>query len=250
MGRCLSVMLLLLSGCAMYPAGNIPRVEEFVKTGNVNCAFKPKCLIKGDVNSANVQAAEWIRPFQKNAYEEVLNESGLFKSYAEVSKLEEADVTINASCNYVQDLTGAFLTGFSIMTIPFAAEHRFTLAFDVSDRFGRVKQYRFKETVVEREGLLLLFALPFIEGVGASYDEAFTAMFRDVMRAVLVKMCQDGFFSTTEEGADAEAGNGVAEVLKKNVAARRKELEDLKKAGIIDEVDFATETKKLEGIVK
>ena len=245
----LVVGVFFLQGCAMYPAGNIPKSGEITELTRDNGMFRPKCLIKNDVSAGNAQMAEWLRPVQQNAYADVLQESGLFESCVGEAGIGDVDVTIRATSSYVQDLDGAILTGLSLMTIPFATEHRFTLAFDVSDRSGKMKQYRFKETVVERFGLLLIFALPTVDGAGASYDEAFTAMYRNAMRAVLVKMRKDGFFSMAERAKAAEK-DAVAETLKKTVAARRKELEDLKKAGIIDEAEFAAEVKKLEGAGK
>lgn len=241
--------ILFLQGCAMYPVGNIPNVGEISESAQGGGVFRPRCLIKNEVSAGNAQMAEWLRPVQQNAYADVMQESGLFEPCIGEAGLGDVDVTIRATCSYVQDLGGAILTGLSLMTIPFATEHRFTLAFDVSDRSGKMKQYRFKETVVERFGLLLIFALSTVDGAGASYDEAFTVMYSNAMRAVLVKMRQDGFFSTAKREKAAEM-DAVAETLKKTVAARRKELEDLKKAGIIDETEYAAEVKKLEGTEK
>ena len=63
-------------------------------------------------------------------------------------------------------------------------------------------------------------------------------------------MQRDGFFSAEGRDKAAAAKADVVEAAKKTVAARRKELENLKKAGIIDEAEFAAEMKKLEGAGK
>ena len=75
-------------------------------------------------------------------------------------------------------------------------------------------------------------------------------MQRNVVLQCLEKMQQDGFFSSEGRDKAAAAKADVVEAAKKTVAARRKELEDLKKAGIIDEAEFAAEVKKLEGTGK
>lgn len=118
----------------------------------------------------------------------------------------------------------------------------------VTDGRGRESAYVFNEDVGEWGGILLLFVKLFKEET--SHEEVFVAMNRKVMSNLFVKMQQDGFFSSEGRDKAAAEKTGVVEVVKKTVAARCKELEDLKKTGIITEAEFASEVKKLEGAWK
>ena len=249
--------LALLSGCIVYQMDKTPPCDGLSDAAKAECKFKPKCLLKCEMNvhsgvvfGGNIRKDTAIA-MQKDIMVEAVQESGLFASCLEGEAVlsSENDLSVVAKCEYDEDISGAFLTGLTLMAGPFACEYFFNFVFTVRDGRQETRQYRFMETVVERVGIPLLFIAPFTD-CSSSHEETFIAMHRKVMNNLFVKMQQDGFFSAEGRDKAAAAKADAAEVLKKNAAARRKELEDLKKAGIIDEAEYAAEVKKLEGAGK
>ena len=87
-----------------------------------------------------------------------------------------------------------------------------------------------------------------MEALGAGVAAELAAMEKDGRIKIGAKVEGDDVLS--QPVASEEERARTLEIAKKTVVARRKELEDLKKAGIIDEAEFAAEMKKLEGAGK
>ena len=259
----LAAALALLSGCIVYQMDKTPPCDGLSDAAKAKCKFKPKCLLNCEFATEvhkdmfgrempvyDMKMKTDMSVLQKDLLFEFLNESGLFESCRVDASNQDAGMVIDLKCSYAKATLGEqVLSLFTLGIYPARwYAYDFSFAFEVSDAQGRSRQYRMKETLVERQGPTLIFVLPFAGD--ASHDGALTAMYRKIVNHLLVKMQQDGFFSAEGRDKAAAAKADAAEVLKKNAAARRKELEDLKKAGIINEVEFAAEVKKLEGAGK
>ena len=181
-----------------------------------------------------------------------LSGSGLFRSCTlHVQGDDATDIRLNSTCTFTWSEFGGEipLGALSLFLYPARMhEYRFDFSFTVRRSDGLLRQYEFSESVIDRVGIFLLAVAPFLsEG---SYAESFEAVNRLAVSHLLSCMQRDGFFSAEGRDRAVAAKVDAAEVLKKTVAARRKELEDLKKAGIITEAEFAAEVKKLEGAGK
>ena len=262
--------LALLSGCIVYQMDKTPPCDGLSDAAKAECKFKPKCLLSCEAKyempvnaygtempNAHVYGGWTVSVIATKHREEVfdaVNASGLFAFCREDDSRALADgcvrIKVVCGCDYVHDTLGFLGTFFTFGLAPGThLNHEFTFVIHAVNGKGFEREYRFKETIRNRGGLLCLFAMPFLEHGGAQ-EPVFADMHRKIMNNLFVKMQQDGFFSAEGRDKAAAAKADAVETLKKNAAARRKELEDLKKAGIIDEAEYAAEVKKLEGAGK
>ena len=260
--------LVLLSGCIVYRMDKTPPCDGLSDAARAECKFKPKCLLKCDMKVQTIKnpvhgdepihyggtKGSLLIEQQKDAFAEAIQGCALFAECRRVESLavsgvDVVGIEIMTDFSYDLDFLTEALTIFTLSLFPGnLIDYYFKFEINVTDGWGLQRQYRFKETIKERFGLLCLFAMPSLEYNGSHVD-VFAAMNRKVMNNLFVKMQQDGFFSA-EARDKAAAKAKVVETVKKTVAGRRKELEDLKKAGIIDEAEYAAEVKKLEGAGK
>ena len=258
--------LALLSGCVFCQQDKTPPCVGLSDVAKTESVFRPKCLLsfgpmeyKKRVNGFGTELATYgnwkagtVSERQRSAIFDALNESGLFAFCREddARALSEEDVRIKVTCNY--DYSEGFsgvLAIFSLGLVPGTfLSHEFSFAVLAVNGQGLEREYRFKETIDEKGGTLGILVMWSL-GCGSAQEPVFVDMHRKIMNHALVKMQHDGFFSA-EARDKAAAKAKVVEPVKKTVAGRRKELEDLKKAGIIDEAEYAAEVKKLEGAGK
>ena len=255
-----AAVLALLSGCIAYQMDKTPPCDGLSDAARAECKFKPKCRLVlrqiearseyklfGNMDMMSLSGA------LKGDMIAAMQDSGLFShcSTADGASTDDA-VKVTVECTYTNgEVTGlnAFLAVFSLGIYPAAHwNYNFNFKITVSNPVCDVHEYWFQETIQERGGLSMIFAMPFVSN--ASREDLFSAMNRKITNNLLVKMQKDGFFSAEGRDKAAAAKADVVEAAKKTVAARRKELEDLMKAGIIDEAEFAAEVKKLEGAGK
>ena len=256
----LAALALLLSGCIIYQMDKTPPCDGLSDAARVECKFKPKCLLKCEFATEvhkdmfgrempvyDMKMKADMSVLQKDLLFEFLNESGLFESCRVDASNQDAGIVIDLKCSYAKAALGEqVLSLFTLGIYPARwYAYDFSFAFEVSDAQGRSRQYRMKETLVERQGPTLIFVLPFAGD--ASHDGALTAMYRKIVNQLLVKMQQDAFFSAEGRDKAAAVKADVVEAAKKTVAARRKELEDLKTAGVITADEYR---KEIEGVVK
>ena len=261
-----AVALALLSGCVFCQQDKTPPCVGLSDAAKTESVFRPKCLLsfgpmeyEKRVNGFGDELATYgnwkagtVAERQRSAIFDALNESGLFAFCREddARALSEEDVRIKVTCNY--DYSEGFsgvLAIFSLGLVPGTfLSHEFSFAVLAVNGQGLEREYRFKETIDEKGGTLGILVMWSL-GCGSAQEPVFVDMHRKIMNHALVKMQQDGFFSA-EARDKAAAKAKVVETVKKTVAGRRKELEDLKKAGIIDEAEYAAEMKKLEGAGK
>ena len=257
--------LVLLSGCIVYQMDKTPPCDGLSDAAKAECKFKPKCCfayeskaktqygpLGREIYLYGMKLKDAVEEAQKNYVLTGLSESGLFSSVAEKDFDFGGNDTISVrlTSNLVHTEYGGagVLMLFTLFLCPVeTANYECSFVFDVTNAFGENSQYRFQETIGYKVGFLNVFGL--LADASASYDDVFAAMHRKIVNNLFVKMQKDGFFSA-EARDKAAAKADVVEVAKKTVAARRKELEDLKNAGIIDEMEFAAEVKKLEGAGK
>ena len=258
--------LALLSGCIVYQMDRTPPCDGLSDAARAECKFKPKCLLKCEMKVAKQKSSfhrntpifycgtrgdELVEPLRAAVFE-TAQDSGLFSGCKRVDdvRLSPDDVCISVVCDFSDE--AHFLSGmisiFTLMLWPGNFEdYFFSFEIDVTRPCGLERQYRFKEVIRGRAGILALVGSLFMD---AAPRDIFAAMNRKVMNSLFVKMQQDGFFSSEDRDKAAAAKADAVETAKKTVAARRKDLEDLKNAGIIDEAEFAAEVKKLEGAGK
>ena len=261
-----ATVLALLSGCIVYQMDKTPPCDGLSDAVRAECKFKPRCLLKCEMKVANQKSSfhretpifycgtrgdELVEPLRAAVFE-TTQDSGLFSGCKRIDdvQLSPDDVCISVACNFSKETN--FLSGlisiFTLMLWPGNFEdYYFGFEINVVRSGGLERQYRFKEVIRGRAGVLALVGGAFVDAVPS---DVFAAMNRKIVNQLLVKMQQDGFFSAEGRDKAAAAKADVVEAAKKTVAARRKELEDLKKAGIIDEAEYAAEVKKLEGAGK
>ena len=267
------VVALLLSGCIVYQMDKTPPCEGLSDAAKAECKFKPKCLLKCEMKVPVPRHSVWGKEMpqwtvygdwtasalvarQREITSSLIEESELFAECREdldqIPAEDEIRIQFNSECEYNQHEDGSGQTAvvFSLGLYPAVCfERTFRYAVIVNNGLGLTRKYRFAEIIRDRRGLLCACAL--VAGCeSSSYENTFVALNRKVMNNLFVKMQQDGFFSSEGRDKAAAAKADAAETLKKNAAARHKELEDLKKAGIITEAEFAAEVKKLEGAGK
>ena len=265
--------LALLSGCIVYQMDKTPPCDGLSDAARAECKFRPKCLLSCETKAQIPRHPVWGKEMpnhsvygswtasslverQREVVSTLIEESDLFaECQDDAGRMPKGDeVLIQVNCeyeyNHTEDARGQMAVTFSLGLYPgvcFEGTFRYVIA--VTSGLGLTCKYRFAEIIRDRRGLLCACAL--VAGCeSSSYEDTFVALNRKVMNNLFAKMQQDGFFSA--EGLDkaAAAKADVVEAAKKTVAARRKELEDLKKAGIIDETEYAAEVKKLEGAGK
>lgn len=259
----LAALALLLSGCIVYQMDKTPPCDGLSDAARAECKFKPKCLLKCEMKvqerthfgrqipiTYGETKKEALVPAYKSAIVREVQESRLFSSCIDTFDCEKTadDVYMTAICDFtktedvLQKLSGVFTLSFYPAVL---WNYYFSYTITVKSAYGQMRQYHFDEVIRDRGGMSLLLALPF--ETDANYEEVFAAMNRKVMNNLFVKMQQDGFFSAEGRDKAAAAKADVVEAAKKTVAARRKELEDLKKAGVITEDEYR---KEIEGVVK
>ena len=200
--------LALLSGCIVYQMDKTPPCDGLSDAARAECKFKPKCLLKcefatevhKDVFGREMPVYDMkmkadMAVLQKDLLFESLSESGLIESCSVDALSQDAGLVIDLKCSYAQEALGEQVLSLFTLGIYPARWHayNFSFSFEVSDAQGRSRQYRMKETLVERQGPTVIFALPFAGD--ASHDGALTAMYCKVMNNLFVKMQKDGFFS-------------------------------------------------------
>lgn len=259
-----AMALALFSGCIVYQMDKTPPCDGLSDAAKAECVFKPKCLLtcealEADKNYVYGKEAELYGRMKKDATDlaqkreffGAIQDSGLFSSVMEddgrVLSSHEVRIQIWRTIN--KELAGpaCFVTIFTLGLCPSSIDkYHFGIRATVSDGCGKESAYVFNEDVGEWGGILLLFVKPFKEE--SSHEEVFAAMHRKIMNNLFVKMQQDGFFSAEGRDKDAEAKTDIVEAAKKTVDARRKELEALKKAGVIDEAEYREEMERLKPI--
>ena len=253
--------LALLSGCIVYQMDKTPPCDGLSDAAKAECKFKPKCLLKCEPLNPKANLAlcegmpqEVLDAMQYNVIMDAVSNGGhlhsVQKDDGRVLERDQVRIRIERALSRESGSDMAFLLcALSIGLCPtHMATYHCPLEFSVEDGCGRSALYAFDEKIDLWGGWFALAVKPFCDEV--SFKEVFEAVNRKTLDSLFVKMQQDGFFSAEGRDKAAAAKADAVETLKKNAAARRKELEDLKKAGIIDEAEFAAEVKKLEGAGK
>ena len=231
------VLVMALTGCIEYRAGDLcdVRVNELEKAPWSTC-----CYFSGRGVGPNM--AQSLGAFGVCKWDAA-------KKHQE---LKPGEIRIATSSNMLSVEKGIcsspVVTGLSLCLLPLRMEFRFEYHFTVTDWRGKTASYAFADSKVSWSGPLVVFAMPFYESI------EFEELYRDVQTAALghlaIAMRRDGFFVAPERIGSGATKTNVNDASHRTVAARRKELEDLKKAGIIDEAEYAAEVKKLEGAGK
>ena len=244
--------LFAFAGCTIaYPLQSLP-ADERVETGRK--VFRPKCLyaLRPKTNGHVLGSQGYNDALAKDLdkIENQLRECGAFSSCLVDGGglIADDQVRIVVDCNveYEMSLEGV-LCAVSLGLFPGRDDMRYTYVFSVRDNTGREAQYQFTGTVRAWIGFLVF---PFMGACETSTSPVVEKLQRYFVAQLIVKMQRDGFFSAEGRDKAATAKADAVETLKKNAAARRKELEDLKKAGIIDETEYAAEVQKLGGTGK
>lgn len=238
-----------LTGCALVPCGELPVVDpaadigtEPVSKRRIRYRFDSKYPGQeiGSEAMRSYWAANDLMQFKNSA-----RKSGLVSvCLADGGEpMKPGEVAISVDSMYKMNTVGAFFTGLTLCIIPFPCYHSYVHDITVRDWKGLERQYHFSDEWREHvcSPILLLF-MPFCE---TSHDAIYERVVGNIYNNLLLDMRKDGFFS----GDIREETRSDMRVEKdeKKAAERRKDLEDLRKAGIIGEAEFAAEMKKLEG---
>lgn len=154
---------LSLSGCAIFRANDLPDVGILpgpagnAKKPTVGYAFTSFVDFVGDRKPVH----ENMRSNQESEFSNALCESGYFVS---VEKGSGKDIQITAQLLETGNpaaLVGAFITGFSLMTIPSWTTIGFEMTCKVTTTEGITREYKLNDSATMVNWLPMLFVFPF-----------------------------------------------------------------------------------------
>lgn len=245
-GVALTLMGLILSGCAMVPQGKVPKAE----LSNLRSADQRNR--KNLIVDRNVEIL--VNGFNQ---EKVNKKYGSFDDRAmrnaarrnphvgilEIGKTQDLgtnDLLVQVDCRYTQDTTGAFSSGLTFGIIPFPCYHTWQYDFTVREGRGRIAQYHFEDGWRKHIGWPMLFFVPFCD---TSYDSVAEKVLGNIYDQLFLSMQRDGFFDPPpKQAVPASSGSDAVS------SDRLKELESLKAAGVITEEEYRREVDKVNGI--
>ena len=221
---------LCLAGCKTYLANKLPPCNGLTEKMRAACTVKPRCFMTCALKSVEPRGGifpkflyarmkkEDLESSQRNMLLDLMQESCLFDDVLEGEK-EAADgsaLSMRVS-TWIDKPTGH------------ADQYDFSFLFDVRNAQGVRHQYRLGETVLNTGG-----------NAASGLTEMFGALHRKVVNNLLVKMYEDGFFAgeTLSPGISADVRSTVIS------EERKKNLDSLLKAGVIDEAEYKKEIGK------
>lgn len=184
--------ILALSGCAVFDGGKVPKTTLASVTGDSlkpTLAYSSKAM--GGIGQANAlpEAAQSIIEGELTA---VLEDSGYFRRIAKKDETADIriDVTMTNSGNPAA-MIPAFITGFSLYTIPSWATDHFYMTATVARNDGFSKEYKLHDTTTLVQWLPMIFVFP------ARNFSIVPEVRKNMYRKLLADMREDGFFAAT-----------------------------------------------------
>ena len=263
MSRINVLVLFCLSGCAVYRIDNSRSDVDFSQDAarqneKLSCRIvhrlevqKVPIPFQGDVPiKFGLMEEEVLLPLQKDSFMENLQGRDVFSCCIEglgVSKTD-FDIDIQSECRFSwsENVGQALLTVFTVTLFPGCFHnYYFNYSFTVTRKDGLVRQYRFKKEVVDRFGVLMLFAMPFMDS--PSHEGTFNLMNKSVILELLDRMNKDGFFTKAKDSLEDRGGVSFPSQSESATGSmeKMKELESLKAAGVISEEDFRSEVERM-----
>ena len=180
------------SGCAAFRANDLPAVDKAevaVKSATKTKVFS-RWSIESDSSLVNDQTRAAAGAIHKNYFDAALKESDCC---IVVEGPTEADIVVNGKAineNNPAAVIPAFITGFSLFTIPSWAT--VTIHIQAEAKSGLMsRNYDLSDSITMVNWLPMIFVLPFADNpisAGKAVDE-------NTYRTLVLKMKQDGFFN-------------------------------------------------------
>ena len=224
------VLAAFLSGCKTYLEGRLPPSEGLTDKMRETCATKPRCYVTHKLKSVESDRGifptflyarmgkDTLESKQKNILIDLMQESCAFADVIEGEKrVDDGPAMSMKISTWIDRPTG------------YANRYDFSFLFDVIDEGGVRHQYRIGESVLNDS---------FSGNAEPKLVDLFAVLHRKVVNNLLVKMYEDGFFSTASpQKPDAVRAAVLTDERKKN-------LESLLKSGVITEEEYKKELGK------
>jgi len=183
-------LLALFCGCAIFRGDQIPPITlaPYEASGKPKPSLSYSSLALGGLGTVKQRPQSEQEAIGAELLS-VLEQSGYF------SRLAKSDATADIRFSSTLTSTGnpaavvpAFITGFSLWTIPSWAKDSLELAVDVKRADGLEKHYVIQDSATIVQWLPMIFVFPF-KGLSVLADVR-----RNMVRKVLQDMQTDGFF--------------------------------------------------------
>lgn len=176
-----------LLGCAVFRGNEIPELGTLPSPADT--AKKPTAGygFGSAVDMGGKRAShENARAMHEKEFVEVLRESGYFAT-VEKGNGKELNLTVElVDSGDPAALVGAFITGFSLYTIPSWATNTFELTCKVTTADGKTRDYVLRDSAVLVQWLPMMFVFPFKPFSGIE------DMRKNLYKNLIVKMREDG----------------------------------------------------------
>jgi hypothetical protein len=195
-----------LSGCAIFRANDLPEVGSL--PGPAAASTKPNAgyaFISHSSMGAKTPVQGEMLAKQEDEFAKVLRDSGYFAS---VNKANGKDVNISIDLLESGDpaaMVGAFITGFSLFTIPSWATIDMQATCTVVTADGKSRTYTLKDSVTMVNWLPMVLVFPF-----KNFSEV-EALRQNIYKTLIVKMQADGILP--KAGQPAKTGHRTISAL-------------------------------------
>ncbi len=185
-----AVMVFIMTGCAVFPGGEIPQVDlvELVKNIESKPSLSYEFNARGGLSSTK-DLPDDVESIIEIELLDVLNKSEYFREVIEgdVRKDIHLNITITNSGNPAA-MIPAFITGFSLYSIPSWATDKFEVKAKVAKSDGMEREYVLNDTATLVQWFPMILAFP------SNSMSVIKDVRSNMYRAVLLKMNEDGFF--------------------------------------------------------
>lgn len=187
----LVVVLTLLSGCAVFEGGKVPKTTLASYEGDSNA--KPTIAYSSTAMGGLSKVQKLPDTTQSVIEGELLAVLEEANYFSRISKVDESadiklDVVLTNSGNPAA-MIPALITGFSLYTIPSWATDNFNLVVKAERKDGMIKEYTLADSTTLVQWLPMIFVMP------AKNFSLVPEVRKNMYRKVLDDMKNDGFFS-------------------------------------------------------
>lgn len=186
---------LTLSGCAVFPRNELPKVSTFPPLSNEGDKVSVRYSFASSMDLFGKRPhAENLRIQLEREFKDVLLESGYFG----VVSADKGDLNVAVTMNDVGSpaaLVPAVITGLSLYTIPSWATDRFEITAKVTLNNGKVFKYELADSATLVQWLPMIFAAPFYR-----IDTIPRDVRKNLWRSLLLQMRNDGILNATPPG--------------------------------------------------
>jgi|TARA_B110000238_G_C15961374_1_gene367541 hypothetical protein len=184
------VLVLAISGCAVFDGGQVPKttLTAYEDNGHSKPSVSYSSIAMGGLSSVK----EMPEAAQSVIEGELLSVLESSEYFGRISKKDEsADININMTLTNSGNpaaMIPAFITGFSLYTIPSWATDNFDLVAKVERKDGLKKEYILADSTTIVQWLPMIFVFP------AKNFSVVPDVRKNMYKKVLSDMKEDGFF--------------------------------------------------------